>query len=115
MLFHDSSKKMIASKHQNKAEFNNVDDSEVLSSDFSGLKTSAASLTSLASATSVASPTSTFIKELLIHDASMAPERPILVHICGRDHQKFNFLLISAPFLSEAVEASQCYLLKTGS
>jgi hypothetical protein len=31
------------SKHQNEAEFKNMDDSEVLSSDFSGLRTSAAS------------------------------------------------------------------------
>ena len=38
-----------SSKHQYKAEFKNLDDSEVLSSDFSGLKTSAASVTSTAS------------------------------------------------------------------
>ena len=36
----------------------NIDDSEVLSSDFSGLRTSVASLTSLASATSMASTAS---------------------------------------------------------
>ena len=39
------------SKNQNKAEFKNLDDSEVLSIDFPGLKTSAVSMTSTASAT----------------------------------------------------------------
>ena len=38
--------KNIFSKHQNKAEFKNLDDSEVLSNDFLGLRASAASLTS---------------------------------------------------------------------
>ena len=52
------SKEKKSSKHQYKAEFKNLDDSEVLSSDFSGLRTSAASLTSLASATSMASTAS---------------------------------------------------------
>ena len=48
MIFHDSTKKFFVSKHQNKATFKNLDDSENLSNNFSGLKTSAASLTSLA-------------------------------------------------------------------
>ena len=43
------------SKHQNKAEFKNQYGSEVLSSDFPGLKTFAASMASTASTTSVAS------------------------------------------------------------
>ena len=51
--------KKIFSKHQNKAEFKNLDDSLDLSSDFSGLRTSAVSMTSTASMTSVASMTST--------------------------------------------------------
>ena len=46
-------------KHQCKAEFKHLDDSEVLSSDFSGSETSTASLTSTASMTSMASMTST--------------------------------------------------------
>jgi hypothetical protein len=49
MIFHDSTQKNFFSKHKNKAEFKCLDDSEVLSSDFSGLKTSAASMTSTAS------------------------------------------------------------------
>ena len=47
------------SKHQNKAKFNNLDDSGVLSSDFPGLRISVASMTSTASTASVASMTST--------------------------------------------------------
>jgi hypothetical protein len=50
-------KKFLFSKHQNKAEFNILDDSEVISSDFPGLTTSAASVTSTASTTFMASKT----------------------------------------------------------
>ena len=46
------------SKYQNKAEFNNLEDSEVLSRDYLGLRTSAASLASSALATSLDSITS---------------------------------------------------------
>ena len=49
----------MVSKHQNKAEFKNLDDFEVPSNYFSGLRTSAASMTSTASTTSMASMTST--------------------------------------------------------
>ena len=59
MIFHDSTPKNIFSKHENKAEFKCLDDFEVLSSDFPGLKTSAASMTSVASTASMASMTST--------------------------------------------------------
>ena len=58
-IFHDSTSKILFSKHKNKAEFKCLDDSEVLSSDFPGLKTSAASMTSVASTASMASMTST--------------------------------------------------------
>ena len=51
--------KNILSKHPNKEKFNNMDDSKVISSDFPGLKTSAASMTSVASTVSMASMTST--------------------------------------------------------
>ena len=51
--------KIIFSKHQNKAEFKNLDDSEVPSYDFPGLRTSMASMTSTASTTSMASMIST--------------------------------------------------------
>jgi hypothetical protein len=59
LIFHDSNKKYLFSKHQNKAKFRNLDDSAVISSDFSGLRTFAASMTSTTSTTSVASMTST--------------------------------------------------------
>jgi hypothetical protein len=52
-------KKYFFSKHQNKAEFKDLDDLEVLSSDFPVLRTSAASMISTASTTSMASMTST--------------------------------------------------------
>ena len=42
-------KKKLFSKHQNKAEFKTLDDFELIDVEFSGLKTSAASLTSSAS------------------------------------------------------------------
>ena len=58
-IFHESTQKNFLSKHKNKAEFKCLDDSEVLSSDFPGLKTSAASMTSVTSTASVASMTST--------------------------------------------------------
>ena len=38
MIFYDSTKKNIFSKHKDKAKFKCLDDSEVLSSDFPGLK-----------------------------------------------------------------------------
>jgi hypothetical protein len=51
--------KFFFSKYQNKVEFKNLDDSEVLSSDFPDLRISAASVISTASTTSVASMTFT--------------------------------------------------------
>ena len=58
MVFCDSTPNFIFSKDQNKAENQNLDDSEVLIIDFSGIITSAASTTSSASAASMASTTS---------------------------------------------------------
>ena len=85
---------------------------EVLRSDFSGLKTSAASMTSVTSTASMASMTSTasfFQKithpeDLIIPGTKMTDSGPFL------DHQKSFFLLILASFLwEEAVEAGQFY------
>ena len=58
MIFHDSTKKFVLSKHQNKAEFKDLDDSKVLSSDSLVLRTSAASMTSTASMASMTSTAS---------------------------------------------------------
>ncbi len=38
MTIHDSTKKIFFPKHQNKAELKNLDDSEILSSDFQTLE-----------------------------------------------------------------------------
>ena len=59
MIFHDSTPKNFFSNHKNKVKFRCLDDSEVLSCDYPGLKTSAASMTSVASTASMASMTST--------------------------------------------------------
>ena len=59
VIFHDSTPKNFFSKHKNKTEFKCLDDFELLRSDFSGFKTSAASMTSVTSAASMASMTST--------------------------------------------------------
>ena len=59
MIFQGSMQIFFFSKHQNKAEFKKRDDSEVLKSDFPGLRTFATSMASTASTTSVASMTST--------------------------------------------------------
>ena len=116
MIFHDSTKKIFFLKHQNKAEFKNLDDFEVLSSDFPDLRTSAASVTSAASTTSVASMTLTasFHQKNTDPDgcSSLALKWPILVPFYRMYHQKSNFSLILAPFLSEAVEARRCYFFE---
>ena len=59
IIFHDSTPKTFFSKHENKVAFKCLDDSEVLSSDFLGINSSAASMTSVASAASMTSMTST--------------------------------------------------------
>jgi hypothetical protein len=58
--------KNIFSKHQNKAKFKNLDDSEVPSSDFPGLRTSAASMTSTTTKASMTTKASFHQKILLI-------------------------------------------------
>ena len=103
MIFHDSTPKKCFSKHQNKVEFKNLDDSEVLSSDFPGPRTPAASLTSSASATSLASTASKALFHqtnflILMVGSSLAPKWPIWAPFCGMDHQKSNFSLISDTF-----------------
>ena len=78
-----------------------MDDSEVLSSDFPGVRSSATSMTSTASITSTASfyQKNTHPDGLIIPGTKMAIAGPLLVHFCRMDHQKSFFLLILAPFL----------------
>ena len=83
------------SEHQNNAEFKNLDDSEVLSSNFPGLKTSAASMTSTASFHQ--KNYSSWGLDHPYHQNDQYQPVPFW----GMDHQKPNFSLI--PFLSEAV------------
>ena len=53
------------------------------------------------------------IKLLTIMGGSfLVPKLSKPVRFCGMDHQKSNFLLILTPFLSEAVEDSQCYFFE---
>ena len=59
IIFHDSTPKYFFSKNKIKAEFKCLDDSEVISSDFTGLNSSTASMTPEASTASMASMTST--------------------------------------------------------
>ena len=59
IIFHDPTPKTFYSKYKNKAEFKCLDDFEVLSSDFPGLISSAASMISVASTASMASMIST--------------------------------------------------------
>ena len=58
-IFHDSTKIKLFAKHQKELKFKNLDDFEVLSIDFPGLRTTAASMTSTVSMTSMASITFT--------------------------------------------------------
>ena len=112
--------KIFFSKHQHKVEFKHLDDFEVPSCDFPGLRTSAASMTSTASRTSMASITFTasihcqFIEKTLILmvGSFLAPKWQIMIPFCGIDHQKSNFSLKLATFLLEAGEASLCYFFK---
>ena len=99
LIFHDSTKINFVSKHQNKAEFENLVNSEVLRSDFSGLRTSAASVTSTASTASVASMTSTASFHQKMYwswwfDHHWHPNDKYQSFFCGMDHKKPNFSLI---------------------
>ena len=115
MIFHDSTKMKIFQNIKMNEKFKNLDDSEVLNSDFPGQKTSAGSMTSTASTTSVASMTFT----ASFHQKNTDPDSLIIpgthmtnTSFSGMDHQKSKFSLISEPSLSEAVEASQCYIFE---
>ena len=55
-----------------------------------------------------------FIKKwlILMTESFLAPQWPILVPYCGMDIRKSIFHWYLIPFLSEAVEASPCYLFQ---
>ena len=116
MIFHDSTNKNCFSKHKNEAEFKSLDDSEVLRVDFPGFKTSAASMTSVALTASMASMTSktSFHQKIYYSWRFNHPQHP-------NDQEQSLFVewIIKYPifhwlalFLSEAVEAIQCYFFE---
>ena len=81
----------------------NMDDSEVLSSDFSGLRNlcsliDLSSLCNLTGLNSLYSPISLKNFLILMIWSSMAPKWPIIVIFCGMDNQKSKFLLIHGIF-----------------
>ena len=94
------SKNLNSLKHQNKAEFKNLDDSEVLSNGFSSLcdlcslldLTSLCDLNGLYSLKCLFSPKNFLV---LMVGSSLAPKWPILSLFCGIIHQKSKFSLIS--------------------
>ena len=117
IIFHDSTKNFFFQNIKNKAEFKNLDDSEVLSSNFPGLGTSATSLTSAASAASLASTTSTAQfhqrtswKWWLKHSWHQNYQYCSLYAKWIIKNPIVHWYLIS--FLLEAVEASLCYFFE---
>ena len=114
MIFHDFTQKNFFSNNKNKGEFKCLDDSEVLSSDFPGLRTSTVSMTSTASMTSVASMTSTASIHQKICwtwwlDNPWHPNdqyQSLFVEWILKILIFYWYLIL---FLSEAVEASQCH------
>ena len=117
MIYPDSTQFFFFKTSKYRTEFKNLDDSEVLSSDFLGLKTSVASMASTGSTTSMASMTFNSLissKKITAPDGwiPLATKSPILVYFFGMDHQKPKFSLISVPFLSEAVEVSRYYFFE---
>ena len=105
------------SKHQNKAEFRNLDDSAVISIDFSGLRTFAASKTSTASTTSIVSMTlaASFYQKIIDSDVWIIPSiqmiktRPFL----WNGSSEINFLSdICYPFCQRLLRSANVNFLK---
>jgi len=105
------------SKHQNKAKFNNLDDSGVLSNDFPGLRVSVASMNSTASTASAASMTSTasFYKRnywvLCFHQPWHQNDLYWSLNVQWIIENPL-FYWFMAHFLLEAVEASLSYFFE---
>ena len=115
----DSTQNFFFSKHPNKADLNNMDDSEVPSSGFPGLRTSMASMTSTASTTSMASMTSSasFHQKNTDHDGGIIPgtkmtnDGPFLWN--GSSKIPF-FTNIWYPFCRRLLRPASATFLKTG-
>ena len=105
------------SKHQNKAELNNLDDFNVLTGDFQGFRTSTASMASTASTASMASMTYTtsFHQKndwywWLDHSWHHNGQYLSLIVEWILENPIFHWYLV--PFLSKAVEASPSYFFQ---
>ena len=102
MGFHDSVKKVLFSKHQNKwykSSDYSLQEPGWLSSDFPGLTNlcsliDLSGLCSLTGLNSLYSPISSKNFLVLMVWSSLVPKLPKLVIFCRMDHQKSNFLLI---------------------
>ena len=113
MIFLDSTKKWF-SKHQNKAKLNNLDDSGVLSSDFSGLRISMASTTSTASVASMTSTASIHKRNywvLCFHQPRHQTDLSWSLNVEWTIKNPL-FYWFLAPFVLEAVEASLSYFFE---
>ena len=106
--------KNIFSKHQNKAEFKSLDDSEVPSFDFPGLRTSVASMTSTASMSSMTSTASFHHKNYWFWWLDYPWHQYDQYWPLGMEwiikNPIFHWYLL--PFLLEAVEASPSYFFQ---
>ena len=102
-------KNFFFSNYQYKAEFKNLDDSEVFSSDFSSLRNLCShidliGLCNLSGLNSLYSHISSKNFLILMVQSSLAPKWPIWIPLCGMDHEKSTFLLIS-----EALSLRGCW------
>ena len=117
MIFHDSTKMKIFQNIKMNEKFENLDDSEVLNSDFPGQKTSAGSMTSTASTTSVASMTFTasFHQKILILIvwSSLAPTWPIIL-LVEWIIKNPNFHWYLNPLCQRLLRPANVTFLKTG-
>ena len=97
MIFHDSIQKTSFLKHKNKADIKCLDDSEVLSSNFSDLCSlkDLSDLNSLNDLNDLDSLISSNILLIMMVWLSLAPKWPLPVPFCWIDHQQSNFSLIS--------------------
>ena len=119
VILFDSTQKFFFSKHPNKAEFDDMDDSEVLSSDVSGLRASAASMTSTASTTSMASMTSTasFHQTITDPDGWIIPGTKMAntcLFLLNRSSKTQFFTNIWYPFCRRLLRPADATFLKTG-
>ena len=119
LIIHDSDKKYLFSKHQNKAEFRNLDDSAVISSDFPGLGTCSLnnvySLNNLSGFNDLGSLISSKILFNLMVGSSLAPKWPVSVPFFWKRSSKIQiFTDIWYFFYRRLLRPAYVTFLKTG-